>query len=67
MGTIHNHNVISIVTGVGKINTSFWISYFISKYKISHIINAGVTSGIYSDKNKFLKIGDIVISAQTVS
>ncbi|MCD2332839.1 5'-methylthioadenosine/adenosylhomocysteine nucleosidase [Borreliella americana] len=67
LGTIHNHNIISIVTGVGKINTAFWTSYIISKYKISHIINAGVASGIYSNKNKFLKIGDVVISTQTVN
>ncbi|WP_234931331.1 5'-methylthioadenosine/adenosylhomocysteine nucleosidase [Borreliella garinii] len=67
LGTIHNHNIVSIATGVGKINTAFWASYLISKYKISHIIGAGVASGVYSNKNKFIKIGDVVISTQTVS
>ncbi len=67
LGRIHNHNIISITTGVGKINTAFWTSYIISKYKISHIINIGVASGIYSQKNKFIKIGDVVISTQAVN
>ncbi|WP_434246479.1 5'-methylthioadenosine/adenosylhomocysteine nucleosidase [Borreliella burgdorferi] len=67
LGTIHNHNIISIATGVGKINTALWTSYIISKYKISHIINTGVASGIYNNKNKFIKIGDVVISTQTAN
>ncbi|WP_421115110.1 5'-methylthioadenosine/adenosylhomocysteine nucleosidase (plasmid) [Borreliella andersonii] len=66
-GTIYNHNIISIATGVGKVNTAYWTSYLISKYKISHIIGAGVASGVYSNKNKFIKVGDVVISTQTVS
>ncbi|SCW40065.1 5'-methylthioadenosine/S-adenosylhomocysteine nucleosidase [Borreliella japonica] len=62
-----DRNIITIATGVGKINTAFWTSFIISKYKISHIINAGVASGIYSNKNKFIKIGDIVISTETIN
>lgn len=67
IGKLMDHNIITIATGVGKINTALWTSYIISKYKISHIINAGVASGIYSDKNKFIKIGDVVISTETTS
>ncbi|WP_418905145.1 5'-methylthioadenosine/adenosylhomocysteine nucleosidase (plasmid) [Borreliella finlandensis] len=67
IGKLMDHNIITIATGVGKINTALWTSYIISKYKISHIINAGVASGIYSDKNKFIKIGDVVISTETIS
>ncbi|WP_418904983.1 5'-methylthioadenosine/adenosylhomocysteine nucleosidase [Borreliella lusitaniae] len=66
-GTMLDHNIITIATGVGKINTAFWTSYIISKYKISHIINTGVVSGIYSNKNKFIKVGDIIISTETTS
>ncbi|WP_418906477.1 5'-methylthioadenosine/adenosylhomocysteine nucleosidase (plasmid) [Borreliella turdi] len=66
-GKVFNHNIITIATGVGKINTALWTSYIISKYKISHIINAGVVSGIYSNKNKFIKIGDVVISTEAIS
>lgn len=64
---LDHHNIITIATGVGKINTAFWTSYIISKYKISHIINFGVASGIYSNKNKFIKIGDVIISTETTS
>ncbi|MBB6042826.1 5'-methylthioadenosine/adenosylhomocysteine nucleosidase [Borreliella yangtzensis] len=67
IGKMLDHNIIAIATGVGKINTAFWTSYIISKYKISHIINAGVASGIYSNKNKFIKIGDVIISTETTS
>ncbi|SCW42310.1 adenosylhomocysteine nucleosidase [Borreliella japonica] len=66
-GEVLNHNIITIATGVGKINTAFWTSYIISKYKISHIINAGVASGIYNNKNKFIKIGDIIIATETTN
>ncbi|WKC76530.1 5'-methylthioadenosine/adenosylhomocysteine nucleosidase [Borreliella valaisiana] len=67
IGKVLDHNIITIATGVGKINTAFWTSYIISKYKISHIINAGVASGIYSNKNKFIKVGDVIISTETIS
>ncbi|MBB5141643.1 5'-methylthioadenosine/adenosylhomocysteine nucleosidase [Borreliella afzelii] len=67
IGKVLNHNIIAIATGVGKINTAFWTSYIISKYKISHIINAGVASGIYSNKNKFVKVGDVIISTETTN
>ncbi|WP_301409872.1 5'-methylthioadenosine/adenosylhomocysteine nucleosidase [Borreliella tanukii] len=67
IGKVLDHNIITIATGVGKINTAFWTSYIISKYKISHIISAGVASGIYSNKNKFIKVGDVIISTETTS
>ncbi|WP_418885132.1 5'-methylthioadenosine/adenosylhomocysteine nucleosidase [Borreliella carolinensis] len=67
VGKVVDHNIITIATGVGKINTALWTSYIISKYKISHIIGAGVASGIYSNKNKFIKIGDVAISTETIS
>ncbi|UGQ17172.1 5'-methylthioadenosine/adenosylhomocysteine nucleosidase [Borrelia sp. RT1S] len=61
-GKISGHEVISLTTGIGKVNAATWVSYVISKYKISHIINSGTAGGIREDSN--LKIKDIIVSSE---
>ncbi|AHH08345.1 5'-methylthioadenosine/adenosylhomocysteine nucleosidase [Borrelia anserina] len=61
-GEIAGHEVISLTTGIGKVNAAMWNSYIISKYKITHIINSGTAGGIKEYAN--LKIADIIVSSQ---
>ncbi|AHH04324.1 5'-methylthioadenosine nucleosidase (plasmid) [Borrelia nietonii YOR] len=63
-GKMFNRNVISAVVGIGKVNTSLWTSYLLSKYNISHVINCGVAGGVISPKVSNLKVGDIVVSSE---
>ncbi|WP_235048115.1 5'-methylthioadenosine/adenosylhomocysteine nucleosidase [Borrelia persica] len=65
-GKVFNWNVISAIVGIGKVNTSLWTSYLLSKYNISHIINCGVAGGVDNPKLKMknLKVGDIVVSSE---
>ncbi len=63
-GKIYNKNVISAVVGIGKVNTSLWLSYLLSKYNVSHVINCGVAGGVVSPKASKLRVGDIVISSE---
>ncbi|AWG42757.1 5'-methylthioadenosine/adenosylhomocysteine nucleosidase [Candidatus Borreliella tachyglossi] len=61
-GKITGHEVLSLTTGIGKVNAATWCSYIISKYKISHIINSGTAGGISTSAN--LKIADIIVSSE---
>ncbi|WP_277813678.1 5'-methylthioadenosine/adenosylhomocysteine nucleosidase [Borrelia crocidurae] len=65
-GKVFNQNVISAVVGIGKVNTGLWTSYLLSKYKISHVINCGVSGGVDNPKLKLkdFKVGDIVVSTE---
>ncbi|AAX16885.1 5'-methylthioadenosine/adenosylhomocysteine nucleosidase [Borrelia hermsii] len=62
-GEIAGHKVISLTTGIGKVNAAMWNSYIISRYKITHIINSGTAGGIKESTN--LKITDIIVSSET--
>ncbi|WP_040236276.1 5'-methylthioadenosine/adenosylhomocysteine nucleosidase [Borrelia crocidurae] len=62
-GEIEGHKVISLTTGIGKVNAAMWNSYIIAKYKITHIINSGTAGGLQESSN--IKISDIIISSQT--
>ncbi|AHH10547.1 5'-methylthioadenosine/adenosylhomocysteine nucleosidase [Borrelia coriaceae] len=62
-GEIAGHKVLSLTTGIGKVNTTMWNSYIISKYKITHIINSGTAGGLRESAN--LKIKDIIVSSET--
>ncbi|BCR20980.1 5'-methylthioadenosine/adenosylhomocysteine nucleosidase [Borrelia miyamotoi] len=62
-GEISGHKIISLTTGIGKVNAAIWTSYIISKYKITHIISSGTAGGIKESEN--IKIADIVISSET--
>ncbi|AYE36248.1 5'-methylthioadenosine/adenosylhomocysteine nucleosidase [Borrelia turcica IST7] len=61
-GEISGHEVISLTTGIGKVNAACWTSYIVSKYKITHIINSGTAGGIKDNSN--LKIKDIIVSSE---
>ncbi|UER67553.1 5'-methylthioadenosine/adenosylhomocysteine nucleosidase [Borrelia sp. BU AG58] len=61
-GRISGHEVISLTTGIGKVNAASWVSYVISKYKIDHIINSGTAGGIKEDSS--LRIKDIIVSSE---
>ncbi|BDU62948.1 5'-methylthioadenosine/S-adenosylhomocysteine nucleosidase [Candidatus Borrelia fainii] len=62
-GEIAGHKVISLTTGIGKVNAAMWNSYIISKYKITHIINSGTAGGLKESAD--LKITDIIVSSET--
>ena len=62
-GEISGHKVISLTTGIGKVNAATSTSYIISKYKITHIISSGTAGGIKESEN--IKIADIVVSSET--
>ncbi|UPA17866.1 5'-methylthioadenosine/adenosylhomocysteine nucleosidase [Borrelia puertoricensis] len=62
-GEIAGHKVISLTTGIGKVNAAMWNSYIISKYKITRIINSGTAGGLKESAD--LKITDIIVSSET--
>ncbi|ACH94618.1 5'-methylthioadenosine/adenosylhomocysteine nucleosidase [Borrelia recurrentis] len=62
-GEIEGHKIISLTTGIGKVNAAMWNSYIIAKYQITHIINSGTAGGLQESSN--IKISDIIISSQT--
>ncbi|WP_024653897.1 5'-methylthioadenosine/adenosylhomocysteine nucleosidase [Borrelia persica] len=62
-GKIEGREIISLTTGIGKVNATMWNSYIIAKYKITHIINSGTAGGLQESPN--IKISDIIVSSQT--
>ncbi|WP_424632358.1 5'-methylthioadenosine/adenosylhomocysteine nucleosidase [Borreliella lusitaniae] len=62
-GKILGKDVISLTTGIGKVNAATWSNQIISKYKVTHIINSGSSGGIKENSN--LKISDIIVSSET--
>ena len=62
MGTLNNHNIVLVRSGVGKVNAAICTQILIDLYAVDAIINVGVAGAVSPD----LHIGDIVISDDLV-
>lgn len=62
MGKMEGNNVILVRSGIGKVNAAICTQVLIDLYAVDIIINVGVAGAT----NKSLKIGDIVISKDTM-
>lgn len=58
LGTLGNHEVICVQSGVGKVNAGVCASLLIDHYKVEALINTGIAGSLNND----LHIGDVVIS-----
>jgi len=61
-GMINNIELISVISGVGKVNAARTTQILIDNYAVDAIINVGVAGGV----DKKLKIGDIVVGEKMV-
>ncbi len=62
MGKMSGNNVVLVRCGIGKANAAICTQVLIDLYAVDYIINVGVAGSISKD----LKIGDIVISKDTM-
>ncbi len=61
-GEAHNHNIVLVQSGVGKVNAAICTQYIIDKFSPDYIINTGIGGGL----GKELQVGDIVIGTEFV-
>ncbi len=57
-GTMHQHHVVVVTSGIGKVNAAMCTQILISEFKVDAIINTGVSGAI----DNRLNIGDVVVS-----
>ena len=62
VGKYGSNSVVIVRSGIGKVNAAACAQVLIDHFAVDCIINVGVAGGIYNE----LKIGDIVISTDTV-
>ncbi|MDR1473451.1 MAG: 5'-methylthioadenosine/adenosylhomocysteine nucleosidase [Lactobacillales bacterium] len=60
-GTIENHEVILVQSGIGKVQSAITATLLIHEFKVEAIINTGSAGGIGSN----LSVGDVVLSEKT--
>jgi futalosine hydrolase len=69
-GRINNHQVITIVTGVGKVNAAHVATLVIERYKPEMLISTGIGGAYPPDKrvqaNSELGVGDIAIATEEI-
>lgn len=61
-GQLYEKNVVAVVCGIGKVNSSICAQILISEYGVDKIINVGVAGGI----GKQIYPGDIVVAENLV-
>ncbi|MBO9129975.1 5'-methylthioadenosine/adenosylhomocysteine nucleosidase [Bacillus sp. 165] len=61
-GTLDGKNVVLVRSGIGKVNSSVSAQILITMFGADYLINSGVAGGL----NPKLKVGDIVISSDSV-
>lgn len=61
-GTLFNHNIVLVKSGVGKVNAALCTQFIIDKFQPDYIINTGIAGGIAEN----LEVGDIVIGEDLV-
>lgn len=61
-GKLHNHNVIVVKSGVGKVNAALCTQYIVDKFSPDYIINTGIAGGVATG----LQVGDIVVGKELV-
>ena len=62
MNEYKGKTIVSVCCGIGKVNAAQCVQTMISHYMINRIINTGIAGGMNPD----VKVGDIVISTETV-
>ena len=58
IGVLHNHDIVLVECGTGKVNSARTAQILIDKYNPDYIINIGSAGGV----NPELKVKDIVIA-----
>lgn len=61
-GTMHDHQVILVKSGVGKVFASMICQYLIDKFDVETIICTGVGGSL----NRTFRIGDVVVSKDAI-
>ena len=61
-GTIHDHPVVVVRSGIGKVNAAMCTQILAVKYNVDAIINTGIAGSLDAD----IDIGDIVLSTDTL-
>lgn len=61
-GTINNHPVVVVRSGIGKVNAAICTQILADTYQVDAIINTGIAGSLNADIN----IGDIVLSTDTI-
>ena len=61
-GLYNSHELILILSGIGKVNAALHTQYLIDKHAPDYIINVGVAGGLSDDLN----FGDVVIAEDLV-
>ena len=61
-GKLWGHNVVAVVSGIGKVNAAVCTQILASEYNVSSVINVGVAGGIGKD----IYPGDVVIAENLV-
>jgi adenosylhomocysteine nucleosidase len=62
VGFYNSHELILILSGIGKVNAALHTQYLIDEYKPDCVINVGVAGGLSDD----LDFGDVVIAEDLV-
>lgn len=57
LGRIHNHKVVLVKSGIGKVNAAITATILLTKYNPRLIINTGIAGGLLP-----LKIGEILLA-----
>ncbi|MEC9484915.1 MAG: 5'-methylthioadenosine/adenosylhomocysteine nucleosidase [Candidatus Izemoplasma sp.] len=60
-GTIHNHNVVLALAGIGKVNAAITATLLFEHYDIDHLINIGVAGGQNGVTHKDIIIGTEIL------
>lgn len=61
-GELNGKHVVVATSGIGKVNAAICAQIMISEFKVTHMINTGVSGAIFKDLN----VGDMVISTDCI-
>lgn len=60
--TYHNHELVFILCGIGKVNAAMHTQFIINTFTPGYIINVGIAGGLTSELN----FGDVVIASDLI-
>ena len=60
--TWHGHNVIAVLSGIGKVAAATTVSTLIERFAVKEVIFSGVAGGLGDD----VKVGDVVVAKELV-
>ena len=58
IGLIHNHEVVLVKSGIGKVNAAITTTILLNKFKTRLVINTGIAGGLSP-----IKVGDILLAS----